>query len=616
MRIASLIYDRCQPKKCSKECYNFCPRVRAGDEIFSWDPKNKPVIDEELCVGCGICVHKCPFDALRITNLPSELEDDLIHQFGPNGFRLFRIPYPQEGRVLGLLGSNGIGKSTILNILSGGLLPNFGLGMDPDPDGKNVAKPFGSRRLEKEDMDLPPQNWQDVMQRFAGTGLYEHFKRISEGRLRCALKPQYVDSIPKAFSGTVREMLTKVSPDGVAEVARKFEIERVLDRTLDKLSGGELQRVALAATILKDADLYFFDEPSSYLDIKQRLRTSQVIKELGERRQVLVVEHDLAILDFLADNACLMYGEAGSYGVVIKPKTVKHAINTFLDGFMREENVRFRDKPVEFLDHPPRTSWSGGDLLIFPSLEKRFPSFHFKSKAGVIHMGEVVGCVGPNATGKTTFVKMLAGEVKPDKGSVKVDFKISYKPQYIKHDFDGTVEDYFIMTLKERYAAGFFKSEIEGPLDLTHLYPKEMSRLSGGEQQRVAIAMCLAQEADLYMLDEPSAYLDANQRMEAAKVIRRVIEKSARSGLIVDHDVYFIDLVSDTLMVFSGDPSVNGSAVGPVDLRDGMNLFLKDVGITFRRDMDTKRPRINKLGSRLDTEQKSSGEYYYSGSYQ
>ncbi|MEA3558128.1 MAG: ribosome biogenesis/translation initiation ATPase RLI [Candidatus Thermoplasmatota archaeon] len=611
MRIASLLYDRCQPRKCGKECFNFCPRVRAGDEIFSFDSKNKPIIDEALCVGCGICVHKCPFDAIKITNLPEELEDNLVHQFGPNGFRLFRIPYPQEGRVLGLLGSNGIGKTTILNILSGTMIPNFGKGILGDDDEGDEPEAFGSKHLEKDEKEEAPANWEDVKDRFSGTGLSEHFDNISNERLVSALKPQYVDSIPKAFKGKVSELLGRIDASRVKKITDYLEIDHILDRTLDKLSGGELQRVAIAATLLKEADFYFFDEPSSYLDIKQRLKISQMIKDLGDQTQVMVVEHDLAILDFLADNISLMYGQPGGFGVVTKPLTVKQSINTFLEGYMRVENVRFRDKPVEFLLHPPRTEWTGGELLRFPALEKSFPSFKFTSKGGTIHIGESVGCVGPNATGKTTFVKMLAGVEKPDKGSLDTHFDISYKPQYIRHDFDGAVRDYLIIELKEAFGTGFFKAEIEGPLSLKHLYDKEMCKLSGGEQQRVAVARALSVEADLYLLDEPSAYLDANQRMDVAKIIRRVIEKKGRSGFIVDHDVYFIDLVSDSLMVFQGEPSLNGHAVGPLELRSGMNLFLKDVGITFRRDMGTKRPRINKCGSRLDSEQKQKGEYYY-----
>jgi ATP-binding cassette subfamily E protein 1 len=611
MRIAALLYDRCQPRKCSKECYNFCPRVRAGDDIFSFDAKDKPIIDEDLCVGCGICVHKCPFDALKIIGLPEELEEDLVHQFGPNGFRLFRLPYPQQGRVLGLLGSNGIGKTTILNILSGLTLPNFGLGMEESEDGR-AAKPFGSKQLDEDEKETPPENWDDVKERFAGTALFEHFDEISKGRLIPALKPQYVDSIPKLYNGSVREMLESIDPNRLDEIASLLEIDHITDRTLDKLSGGELQRVAIAATLLKKADFFFFDEPSSYLDISQRLRISQLIKEIGDEKQVMVVEHDLGILDFLADNICLLYGDSGAFGVVSQPMAVKHAINTFLNGYMKEENVRFRDKSIEFTEHPPKLEWKTGALLIYPDLEKNFPSFHFRSKAGMIHTGEVIGCVGPNATGKSTFVKMLAGEIQPDKGRVETDIRISYKPQYIRHDFEGSVRDYLVVELRDVFSSGFFKAELEGPLDLKYLYDKETSRLSGGEQQRVAVAKVLALEADLYLLDEPSAYLDANQRMEVAKIIRRVIEKRGKSGLVVDHDVYFIDLVSDSLMVFRGEPSVKGESVGPIPLREGMNLFLSDVGVTFRRDMETKRPRINKKGSRLDEEQRRRGEYYYS----
>ncbi len=138
----------------------------------------------------------------------------------------------------------------------------------------------------------------------------------------------------------------------------------------------------------------------------------------------------------------------------------------------------------------------------------------------------------------------------------------------------------------------------------------DVTQLSGGELQRVAIAVCLGRDADIYLLDEPSAYLDSSRRVEAAKAIRRIMEKEARTGLIVDHDAYFIDLVSDSIMVFGGEPAVHSLGVGPFLMREGMNPFLKDVEITFRRDADTNRPRINKLDSRLDREQKITGECY------
>jgi len=189
--------------------------------------------------------------------------------------------------------------------------------------------------------------------------------------------------------------------------------------------------------------------------------------------------------------------------------------------------------------------------------------------------------------------------------------KVSYKPQYINPQEGLRVIDLFMIEAKEGFNDPFFRNEVWTPLRLKDLENSMLETLSGGELQRVAVGLCLARKANLYLLDEPSAYLDSNQRMEMAKILRRFIEKSKKSAMIVDHDVYFIDIVSDSLMVFGGVPGKRGTAEGPFSLRKGMNRFLTDVAITFRRDPDTKRPRINKLDSRLDREQKVSGDYYF-----
>ena len=118
-RIAVLDREKCQPKKCSMECKDFCPGVRVGDETITIGEDGKPVISEELCTGCGICVHKCPFDAIHIINLPEELEERCVHRYGLNGFALYGLPIPREGKVSGLIGRNGIGKTTALMILAG-----------------------------------------------------------------------------------------------------------------------------------------------------------------------------------------------------------------------------------------------------------------------------------------------------------------------------------------------------------------------------------------------------------------------------------------------------------------------------------------------------------------
>ena len=589
MRIATLLYDRCQPKKCQQECIRFCPPVRSGVvDTIKMDPeKGKPVISEELCIGCGICVNKCPFDAIRIIGLPEALSADLVHQYGKNGFRLFKLPVPKLGAATGILGPNGMGKTTAIRVLSGEEIPNLG------------------------EWERTP-SWDPVLAKYKGTELGDYLKTVVDKGVRTARKPQYVDQLPKAFKGKVKELLKKTDTDGRWDlVVPRLNIGHVLDREMEQVSGGELQRIAIGATLLKDADVYFFDEPSSYLDIHERLRVSQVIQELASKKRVVVIEHDLAVLDFLTEQVHLVYGEEGSYGVMTAARNVRHGINTYLDGFLPEENMRVREEAIRFEAHPPRAKSELVQLLDFPALSKDLGSFHLKSDAGTIHHGEAVGVVGPNGTGKTTFVKMLANVLPPD-GDVKLpQLKVSYKPQYIKSDYEGTVKDILLAQAPELLQSGFYQSEITRPMTLKPLLERDASGLSGGELQRLAVSLALHRDADIYLLDEPSAYLDVNQRINAAKTIRRVMEKKGKSALIVDHDVYFLDLVSDSMMVFGGEPGRSGHATGPHTLRQGMNRFLKDVGVTFRRDNETRRPRINKPGSRLDREQRDAGEYYY-----
>jgi Predicted ATPase, RNase L inhibitor (RLI) homolog len=587
MRIAAVLHDRCQHRKCNKECVNFCPLVRTGVECITFNEKGKPIISEALCQGCGICVNKCQFEAVKIIGLADELKGEMVHQYGENSFRLYRLPIPKKGVITGILGPNGIGKTTAIKILSGTEIPN--LGKFNDPPSKET-----------------------VLQYFAGTELHDHLENVYSGNIKVAVKPQYVDKLPQSVNGVVRDLLGRIQERMTLEEAAKlFDLEEVLDRELSKLSGGELQRLAMAATMMRDADIYFFDEPTSYLDIYQRVKMARLIKSLGADKQVIVIEHDLAILDYLADTVNIVYGTEGAYGVFTLARQVRTAINVYLDGYLPEENIRFRDRPIEFESSPPRSEWNTPDLIEFDNIEKDLGGFKLSVEKGAVKIGESVGIVGPNATGKTTFVKMLAGLIKPDTGNLASTLKVSYKPQYISPETDGTVQELLFAKAYDTVTSGFFEGEVLNPLGIKHLMEKDIKTLSGGELQRVAITMCLATEADVYLFDEPSAYLDSNQRMNAAKTIRRMMEKTGRSGMIVDHDIYFLDMVSDSMMVFGGEPSRHGIAEGPMDMREGMNKFLSAVDITFRRDADTSRPRINKPDSKLDREQKSKGEYYY-----
>ena len=590
VRVAVLNPDKCDPKRCGGVCYRFCPPVRSNIETIRFE-KDYPVIVESLCVGCGICVRKCPFKALTIINLPDELEEECAHRFGRNAFKLFRLPIPSSGMVLGLLGQNGIGKTTALKILSGDIRLNLG---------------------EYED----PPGWLEITQHFRGSTLQNYLQRLSENKLKVAHKPQYVDKIPKVFSGTVERLLEKVDEKGkLNEIIRNLQLNGILNRTLDILSGGELQRVAIAATLCREADVYIFDEPSSYLDVKQRLQVARVIRSLRTTDKIIIVaEHDLAILDYLSDQICVFYGSPSVYGIVSNVHGVRTGINIYLEGFVPDENVRFRKEPIIFHVKPPTVGWIASETLLkWDSMKKSFSEFTLSVASGEARQGEVIGILGPNGIGKTTFVKLLAGIEKPDGESsqLQATSTVGYKPQYISAEYKGSVNELLKSMAKDEFESGWYRSEILQPLDIEPLLDRDVTELSGGELQRVAIAACLSRKAELYLLDEPSAYLDVEERLTMAKTIRKVVENRNVTAFVVEHDVLAQDFIADELMVFTGEPGIEGQANSPTSLRKGMNDFLKKMDITFRRDPETKRPRVNKEDSKMDRYQKKIGEYYY-----
>ena len=588
-RVAVLDEELCQPKKCGLECIVYCPVNKTGGECIVQRPEDgKAVISEELCTGCGICVKKCPFDAIVIVNLAKEIGEHKIHQYGINSFRLYHIPLLKKGSVVGLLGRNGIGKSTVLNILSGTIKPNFG----------------------SYESDL---GWDEILKNFQGTELKPHFEKISLGKLRTSIKPQMVQLIPKAFKGTTRELLNKYDERGMINlVIEQLSLNKSLDRSISELSGGELQRLAVAITVNRDADYYFFDEPSSYNDIYQRLAVARTIKQLAvDGKSVMVVEHDLTLLDYLSDYIHILYGEPGAYGIAAPIQGTRVGINSFLDGFIPAENIRFREKSFKFSSSNKNEELiPEKPLTTFSNLTKSFPTFNLKVSSGQIREGEIVGLVGANALGKTTFMKMIAGIEKPDTGQINIHASISYKPQYLQNDFDGNVESLLSAAFEGPIEDSTVEQQIVDPMGIKKLYDKKVETLSGGELQKVAVCCSLIRPAEIYALDEPSAFLDVEDRINIAKFLHRFVKSQGKSAIIVDHDMQLIDLVADSLMIFSGNPGEQGNVESPTNKEIGMNKFLENLSVTYRRDENTGRPRINKLGGRLDRAQKYSGDYY------
>ncbi len=597
-------YDRCKPSKCTYECIRFCPLVRSGmlaigiPDDGPMDGKNKPVIYEDVCNGCGICVKSCPFSVISVVNTPERLDSEVSHRFGTNGFALFRLPTIKPGGITSFIGQNGIGKSTAMKILAGEIIPNFG-------------------RTDE------TTTWDSAIEYSKGTEMQNYFQKLASREIRTVRKPQNVDSIPKMVRGAVKEILKKIDERILSrDLKDLLNMDNFWDREVKHLSGGELQKVAIAAAVCRDADIYLFDEPCSFLDVKERLNVGRVIHELIKNRSttekektVVVIEHDLAILDYLSDYVVIFYGERGTYGIISQPYFVREGVNVFLDGYIPSENMRFRAESILIKRDSAREALEVGTTLFsYPSMKKKYKEFELNVKSGKIREGEVIGILGPNGIGKTTFVKLLAGVEKPTEGILERDesLKVSYKPQYLSAPKGLNVVSFLTKVGGEKVHSSYFQSSVLRPLGIDRLLDHELSSLSGGELQKVAVAGTLAREADLYLLDEPSAFLSIEDRLAVAKLVRRIVQEKDAAAFVVEHDLIFQDYVADRLIVFEGIPSVRGVASIPMDMESGMNLFLKNLRITFRRDPNTGRPRANKPGSRLEREQISQGRYYYS----
>ncbi|MBH59554.1 MAG: ribosome biogenesis/translation initiation ATPase RLI [Thaumarchaeota archaeon] len=587
-RIAALDKDNCLSKKCHLECINFCPVNKSGSECIILDSDEKALISESLCNGCGICVNKCPFDAITIVNMAHEIGDEKIHQYGVNSFRLYRLPIPIPGKVVGLVGKNGVGKTTALNILSGNLKPNLG-------------------SYEKD------VSWDDILSNFQGTELITHFKKIINNELTVSIKPQAVYKLKDYWKSDGLSLLQSIPNNNFSnDIIEELNLSTCINKPVKDLSGGELQRLSIAFAAIKEADVYFFDEPSSYNDVFQRLAVSNTIRKLSDKgKSVILIEHDITFLDYLSDYIHILYGEAGAYGIVSSSSSTRTGINNLIDGYLPNENIKFRNTKIEFNVYSPSELNSETQSIIeYDDFTKTYDNFILNVSSGKILEGQVLGIIGGNALGKTTFMKILSGIEKADKDNIETKIKISYKPQYLDSNYSDNVRN-LLYTQGSQIDDEVFNNEIIRPLSINKIFEKNVNTLSGGELQKVAIAICLMKDADIYALDEPSAFIDVEDRMVLARSVQKFIKSNNKSAIIIDHDIQLIDILSDSLLLFDGNNGINGIANEPTNKFDSMNKFLQQLQITYRRDIESGRPRVNKYDSRLDKEQKSNNQYYY-----
>lgn len=594
-RLAIIDPNLCKPKQCQLECARACPVNKTGKLCLTAkrDLKIAEIV-ENLCIGCGACVKKCPFKAIKIINLPGELDKDITFRHGQNGFRLHRLPVPRRGKVLGLVGTNGIGKSTCLNIL-GGERPNL---------GNNAT-------------------WTEVMNRFKGNELYGYFQNIHS--IKAVIKPQHIDHIAEEFKGqTILQVLNlKDKNKRGPEIMEKLSLNHLQHSQIENLSGGELQRFSILITAIEDAEVFIFDEPSSYLDVVQRIAMANVIRSLlKDNVYIVVVEHDLAVLDMLCDYGCVLYGHSGAYGVVTAPYAIRVAINIFLDGFVPTENIRFRNEPLKFNIAERPEQDKARNFSKYPAMKRSHGNFVLDVEPGSFSPSEITVLLGENGTGKTTFVALIAGVLKSDPILDEVSgtqiipefssLKVSVKPQKIRLKTPNSlVRDVLLTKIRASFLDSSFNSDVLKPLSIDNLLTSQVGTLSGGELQRLSIAICLGREAEIYVFDEPSAYLDSDQRISVCKVLKRFIYKNKKTCFVVEHDLIMAAYLADRIINFEGVPGCKSTAISPVSVEVGMNSFLKNLNITFRRDPANLRPRVNKIGSAKDREQKMRGQYFF-----
>jgi ATP-binding cassette subfamily E protein 1 len=570
MRVAVIKESECEaPDNCNYICAEVCPRVRQGAKETVYARENgKAAITESLCISCGICVKRCPFDAIRIINLPDEMAKNITFQYGVNTFRTFNIATPIENKVVGLIGRNGIGKTTNIKLISNELVPNFG-------DFKREY------------------TYEEVIKSFRGKDIQPYLTKLYSNNLKIAKKSQSFTQ-----TGKVRDLVK----------TNRFNLvtEDILDRDTETLSGGEAQIVEIAKTLDESADVYIFDEPMNYLDINARINVATKIKEALNNKTVVVVEHDLVMLDYLTEFIQVLYGSESNYGIASHIMPSRNGINNYLEGYLPTENVRFRDYNIKIKKTLPPVS--NEPFISWPEFVVDLKDFKLDTKGGQLYRGDIIGIIGENGIGKSTFIKALAGLIETNIGKLDLGIKLSYKPQILK-PFDMLVSN-ALLSINPEYEKDLGVISAINKLGINKLMNKNVNNLSGGELQKLAIITTLMKPADIYLIDEPSANLDIEDRLECMNIISSFISSRNKCAIVVDHDLAFLDSTCPKSILFSGKKGVRGMTDEIESTGKAINNFLKNIDVTIRRDKDSGRPRINQKGSRLDIEQKTANIYF------
>ena len=573
----------CNPVQCNLECMRGCPSNRLRKECtflvdrktgerhidfkyeYSKELKSKSVafIEPSLSQGCSICAKACPFHAITVVNLPEAKEEEMVFSYGKNGFSLYKMAIPRAG-IVAIVGENGCGKSTNLKLIAKKLIP----------------------------IQTPTKE------------IKEYFEKTKDGDL--VYKPQEISG--EGEKRKVRELLQKTASGGtsarnvdeensrngaenrLSELTKIFDLDKIMDRELQQLSGGELQKVIVTAALLHEKEIYFLDEPFSFLDYVYRVRLINYLLERLPDRKVVIVDHDISLLSYLCKKSYLMFGEAGAYGIVSQIYSTDRAINMFMGGFIAPENMKFRDSAIAYKHYAEEAHKN--KLLELGAARIERGTFLVENPSPIqINEGEIVGIAGKNGIGKSTFCHNIFEKNLRD---------AAFKEQVLKRE-SGTAGKY--MQKNDLFSDNYLRG-----MKMQKLEFYEISKLSGGEMQKLEIFRALNQDRKIYILDEPTNMLDVGARIALSKMLRERASAD-RAVIVVDHDLEFLYNTVDRLIVMDGKSGEHGYVKGIFDKEAGVRMLMEEFDLSYRKDSETKRLKLNKQGSKKDVKLRGEGKF-------
>lgn len=494
------------------------------------------------------------------------------------------------GAKIGVLGLNGSGKSSLLRIIAG---------MDKNYTGEVVWSPgFSVGMLEQEPVLDPDKTVREVVEEAVAetVGLLKEFEEINEKFMDPSVleDPDAMDKLIQK-QGEVQEKL---------DAANAWELDLMLEKAMDALrlppsesniktlSGGEKRRVALCRLLLQEPDVLLLDEPTNHLDAESVHWLEQHLKNY--QGTVIAVTHDRYFLDNVAGWILeLDRGEGipwkGNYSswldqkqqrlkqeektesnrqktlerelewIRMSPKARqskgKARLNAY-DKLVSEESKERESKLELFIPPGPRL---GAKVIEVNGVSKAYgEKLLFENLSFSLPQGGIVGIIGPNGAGKTTLFKLITGNEKPDSGNFEVGetVKIAYVDQ--EHDildpeksvYETISEGNEYIKLGNRdvnsraYVSKFNFSGAD--------QEKKVGVLSGGERNRVHLALTLKEGGNLLLLDEPTNDLDVN----TLRSLEEALENFGGCAVIISHDRWFLDRICTHILAFEGDSQV------------------------------------------------------------